>query len=254
MTQLKRIEGRLAKRPFQEGDPLPAVGSTCLVSGANCDIESDQHRGYGWRQVIGYTDNKQFICLQTEGCWPTVERTENCWFAEIPEPLAEHSPSAQDEVPSKDIDTEALEVATSIMALVAMENTGGDVQTKAQIQELIADMLLEKRADYVRGVNAALGSETHMGEPAATTPSPAVAPEPVAYGAFYTGGKRAGKLYAHCDTKEQIDSYIADVHQRNDTITLHSGPLYLATPSPSLAVRDVVDEPPTKSDTSGLPG
>lgn len=79
-----REEGRLAPRPYKEGDSLPAVGSYCLVSGANCDIESDQHRGFSWRKVIGYAG--EFVCLQTHGCWPTVERLGNCWFAEIPHP------------------------------------------------------------------------------------------------------------------------------------------------------------------------
>lgn len=85
-TRTGRAEGRLAGRPFQSGDVLPAPGSYCLVSGANCDIESDQHRGYSWRQVLGYSNDRQFICLQTNDCWPTVERTANCWFAEIPHP------------------------------------------------------------------------------------------------------------------------------------------------------------------------
>ena len=85
-------EGRLAKRPFRPGDDLPEVGSFCLVSGANCDIESDQHRGYSWRQVIGYSEDREFVCMQTHKdsytCWPTVERMANCWFAEIPNPRA----------------------------------------------------------------------------------------------------------------------------------------------------------------------
>ena len=66
---------------------LPAVYSYCLVSGANMDIQSDQHRAYSWRRVIGYSEDRRFICLQTEGCWPTVERIEKCWFAEIPNPM-----------------------------------------------------------------------------------------------------------------------------------------------------------------------
>ncbi len=89
-------DGRLSPRPFQFGDTLPAVGSYCLVSGANCDIESDQHRGYSWRQVLGYSDDKEFVCLQTHkdsyACWPTVERLTNCWFAEISHPI---HPSSQ---------------------------------------------------------------------------------------------------------------------------------------------------------------
>lgn len=54
-----------------------------LVSGVHADIESDQHRAYMWRRVVGYGEGDAFICLQTRDCWPTVERTTNCWFAEI---------------------------------------------------------------------------------------------------------------------------------------------------------------------------
>lgn len=79
-----REEGRLAARPWRKGDPVPAVGTMVLVSGANGDIESDQHRAFQWRRVIGYgVDGADFICLQNKGCWPTVERMENCWFAAL---------------------------------------------------------------------------------------------------------------------------------------------------------------------------
>lgn len=80
---------RLAKRPYIPGDPLPPVGAVCFVAGANTDIESDQDRGYSERIVIGYTPCGGFVCLQTKGCWPTVERLTNCWFA---------APRADDEV------------------------------------------------------------------------------------------------------------------------------------------------------------
>ena len=85
------VEGRLAPRPYQHGDPLPADGSLCLVSGAHCDIESDQHRSYLWRRVIGFSANDEFVCLQKPGCWPTVERTSHCWFAEIPDPRSDEA-------------------------------------------------------------------------------------------------------------------------------------------------------------------
>ena len=49
---------------------------------------------------------------------------------------------------------------------------------------------------------------------------------PVAWGAFHFGGSRNGKLYAQCDTKDQIEAYIAQIHQSNDSITLRSAPLY----------------------------
>lgn len=52
--------------------------------------------------------------------------------------------------------------------------------------------------------------------------------QPVAWGAFHFGGCRNGKLYTHCETEEQIESYIADLHRSNDSITLRKGPLYTA--------------------------
>jgi len=76
------VTGRLAKRAYAEGDDLPEVGSTCLVSGANQDAESDQHRSFTWCRVIGYTPDNNFVCLQVPGCWPKVERLTNCWFAD----------------------------------------------------------------------------------------------------------------------------------------------------------------------------
>ena len=75
---------RLATQPYQSGDPLPDVGSICTVAGANSDITCDQDRAYSKRLVIGYSPDRQFMCLQTEGCWPTVERVENCWFGPLP--------------------------------------------------------------------------------------------------------------------------------------------------------------------------
>ena len=77
------IIGRLAAHPYQCGDELPAVGTSVLISGANQDVESDQHRSYSWRTVVGYSHADKFVCLQTRDCWPTVERLENCWIAEI---------------------------------------------------------------------------------------------------------------------------------------------------------------------------
>ena len=55
--------------------------------------------------------------------------------------------------------------------------------------------------------------------------------KPVAWGAFHFGGADDGKLYNHADTEAQIKSYIADVHQCSDSITLRAAPLYTAAPS-----------------------
>lgn len=77
---------RIATRAYLQGDPLPAVGSKCIVAGANSDIHSDQDRAYSERFVIGYSPDKKLICLQTEKGWPTVERLSNCWFGTIETP------------------------------------------------------------------------------------------------------------------------------------------------------------------------
>lgn len=53
---------------------------------------------------------------------------------------------------------------------------------------------------------------------------------PVAWGAFYFGGNRNGKLYSHCDTQAQIEAYIADRHQSDDSNTFRAAPLYTAPP------------------------
>lgn len=83
---LREVVGRLAPRRWAPGDPRPRVGTLTLVAGINTDVDSDQHRRYSWRQVLGYSDDGMFVCLQTSRCWPTVERVDNCWFGEIPHP------------------------------------------------------------------------------------------------------------------------------------------------------------------------
>lgn len=89
VAHTRAFVGRLAASSYQPGDDLPAVGTSTLVSGANADVESDQHRSYMWRLVVGYSPDLKFVCLQTPDCWPTVERLENCWFAETPIKLAD---------------------------------------------------------------------------------------------------------------------------------------------------------------------
>jgi hypothetical protein len=63
------------------------------------------------------------------------------------------------------------------------------------------------------------------------------AQEPVAWGAFYFGGKNIGGLYSHCSTEESIRGYIADVHQSNDSITLRAGKLYAHPVAPAQPVK-----------------
>ncbi|UTU08107.1 hypothetical protein CcrC1_gp421 [Caulobacter phage C1] len=80
---------RYASRPWQKGDPVPEAGDVVLISGVHGDITSDQDRGYRERKVLTVTDDQEFIVLQTPGCWPTVERLENCWFADRRWPAVE---------------------------------------------------------------------------------------------------------------------------------------------------------------------
>ena len=65
--------------------------------------------------------------------------------------------------------------------------------------------------------------------------------EPVAWGAFYFGGKLNGKRYAQCDTEAQIDKYILDRHRSDDSNTFRKAALYAlpgAQPAPSHAFDD----------------
>src|SRR5690606_24092966 len=52
--------------------------------------------------------------------------------------------------------------------------------------------------------------------------------EPVAWAAVHFGGRRDGKIYTTCDTREQIEAYIQDVHQSSDSLTLRARPLAFA--------------------------
>jgi hypothetical protein len=68
------------------------------------------------------------------------------------------------------------------------------------------------------------------------------AQKPVAWAAVLSGGKRSGRVYATCDTREEIEAYIQDVHQSNDSLTLYARPLSFADAAPqaSEAVGKVV--------------
>jgi len=82
---------------------------------------------------------------------------------------------------------------------------------------------------FERGYRAALASAPVAGEA-----------QPVAWAAVLSGGKRAGRVYASCDTREEIEAYIQDVHQSNDSLTLYARPLSFADAAPqaSEAVRN----------------
>lgn len=47
----------------------------------------------------------------------------------------------------------------------------------------------------------------------------------VAWAAIPSRGARAGRIYTTCDTREQIDAYIQQVHQSNDSLTLWARPI-----------------------------
>jgi hypothetical protein len=76
----------------------------------------------------------------------------------------------------------------------------------------------------------------------ANSAAPAQSGEPVAWAAVYFGGKRDGDIYNTCKTKEQVDAYIGQVHQSDDSITLTARPIAFADaapqPSPTAVVLD----------------
>lgn len=68
---------------------FPPVGSMVLVAGANSDLrDGSEERAYNECMVIGYTPCGLFVCFQTPGCWPYVERLANCHFRPLPAPPA----------------------------------------------------------------------------------------------------------------------------------------------------------------------
>ncbi len=70
------------------GQGLPPVGTVCEWYGPNSDGPD------GWvyteSNVVAYTDDGLFICMQKPGCWPVVQRIDNCEFRPIrtPEQIA----------------------------------------------------------------------------------------------------------------------------------------------------------------------
>ncbi|MEM5325216.1 Lar family restriction alleviation protein [Paraburkholderia sp. JHI2823] len=67
---------------------------------------------------------------------------------------------------------------------------------------------------------------------AALAPSDA-AGAPITWAAVHFGGKHDGKVYSTCDTEDQINQYIDQVHQSSDSITLIAKPLYAAPVAPA---------------------
>lgn len=65
-----------------------------------------------------------------------------------------------------------------------------------------------------------------------TMASAPVAGEVVAWAAVPSRGKRAGRIYTTCDTRKEIDAYIEQVHQSNDSLTLSARPLSFADAAP----------------------
>lgn len=118
---------------------------------------------------------------------------------------------------------------------------------KTVTRQDIIDVLLSTRgqsegvtADAILGL---LPDKGTVAVSASTTDKPAVAEmesqKPVAWGAFYYGGKYRGQLYHHAFSEEQIDRYIANVHRSDDSITLRKGRLY-AKPVPAEQVPDAI--------------
>lgn len=70
------------------------------------------------------------------------------------------------------------------------------------------------------------------------TRSPAMAAEAVAWAAVHFGGERDGKVYATCDTKAEVDQYIARVHQSSDATTLTARQIAFADAAPQPAQAD----------------
>ncbi|HEP8212866.1 TPA: hypothetical protein VDT58_001991 [Pseudomonas aeruginosa] len=82
--------GTFEARPQESwnGQGLPPVGTLCEWHGPNSDGPD------GWvyteSNVVAYTDDGLFICMQKPGCWPVVQRIDNCEFRPLrtPEQIA----------------------------------------------------------------------------------------------------------------------------------------------------------------------
>ncbi|HCF5867036.1 TPA: hypothetical protein NIH49_001635 [Pseudomonas aeruginosa] len=64
--------------------------------------------------------------------------------------------------------------------------------------------------------------------------------EPAGWLAYHFGGKWNGKIYGGpCDTKEEINRYIQQVHQSNDSVTLQGKPFYAAPVAQAQQLHDL---------------
>lgn len=86
----------------------------------------------------------------------------------------------------------------------------------------------------------------------ASAPVAGDAQKPVAWAAVLSGGKRSGRVYATCDTREEIEAYIQDVHQSNDSLTLYARPLSFADAAPQASDTGKCDS--CEGGTHGLNG
>ncbi|WYX08181.1 hypothetical protein WJ973_23850 [Achromobacter xylosoxidans] len=89
--------------------------------------------------------------------------------------------------------------------------------------------------DQVKIITQGVSETQPEPQPART----AVAGEVVGWAAVPSRGKRAGRIYCTCDTREQIDAYIEQVHQSNDSLTLWARPLSFADAAPQANAKDV---------------
>lgn len=137
---------------------------------------------------------------------------------------------------------EALELADILENLAHPTGTRHRAATElrrqhARIQELEA--MLESIGAGGVSAQRVTQAKDHIEQPIEMVAAPVVLPEPDAWAAVYFSGKQAGKIYTTCDTKEQVEVYIHQVHQSNDSITLRAEPIYMrAAPQPQADARD----------------
>ena len=62
---------------YRKGEPgngyRPAAGTTCLISGPNCDDAN----GYTYREMEVLWRDDLFVVCRTPGCWPVVWKWEH---------------------------------------------------------------------------------------------------------------------------------------------------------------------------------